>query len=88
MEVAIFVLKQIVIIFLTVVQIAMLLRAILSWFPISENRFIDLLYYVTEPFIAPIRLILDKLGWFSGFPLDVSFMVSYLIVTITLILLP
>ena len=83
-----FVLKQIVIVFLSVVQIAMLLRAVLSWFPIPENRFVDLLYYVTEPFIVPIRLLFDKLGWFSGMPIDISFMVSYLIITVTLVLLP
>lgn len=88
MDVAIFIVKQIVIIFLTVVQLAMLARAILSWFPISENRFIDILYYITEPFIVPIRMLLDKLGWFDGMPIDVSFMISYLIITVTLVVLP
>ncbi len=88
MEMAIFIIKQIVIIFLTVVQLAMLARAILSWFPIEENRFIDLLFYITEPFIVPIRLLFDKLGWFAGLPIDISFMVSYLVITVILIALP
>ena len=80
--------KNIVIVFLTAVQFAMLARAVLSWFPMEANKLTDFLYAVTEPFIYPVRLLFEKMNWFVGLPIDVSFFVSYLIITIVLIILP
>lgn len=84
---AIEIIKNIVIILLTVVQFAMLARAILSWFPI-DNKFVDFLHAITEPFIVPVRLLFEKMNWFTGLPIDVSFFVTYLIISIVLIFLP
>lgn len=84
---AVEIIKSIVIILLTVVQFAMLIRAILSWFPI-DNRFVDFLHAITEPFIVPVRLLFEKMNWFSGLPIDVSFFVTYLLISIILIFLP
>lgn len=81
------IIKNIVIILLTVVQFAMLARAILSWFPI-DNKFVDFLHAITEPFIVPVRLLFEKMNWFVGLPIDVSFFVTYLIISIVLIFLP
>jgi len=53
----------------------------------DENRLMDFLYTVTEPFIVPIRALLDKLGWFSGLPIDISFMVAYLLISLLTLLL-
>ena len=80
--------KNVVIIFLTAVQFAMLARAILSWFPLDGSKITDFLYGVTEPFVYPVRLLFQKMNWFAGLPIDVSFLVSYFIITIVLIILP
>ncbi len=87
MELFIFVIKNAAILLLSFVQIAMLIRAILSWFPI-DNRFVDFICTMTEPFIYPVRRLFEKMGWFQGLPVDVSFMVSYLLITVILIFLP
>ena len=87
LELLIFIVKNAVTLLLSFVQIAMLVRAILSWFPIN-NRFVDFVYSVTEPFIYPVRRLFEKMGWFQGLPVDISFMVSYLLLTVILILLP
>ena len=87
MEIFIFVIKNAAILLLSFVQIAMLIRAILSWFPI-DNRFVDFICTMTEPFIYPVRRLFEKMGWFQGLPVDVSFMVSYLLITVILIFLP
>ena len=87
MEIFIFVIKNAAILLLSFIQIAMLIRAILSWFPI-DNRFVDFICTMTEPFIYPIRRLFEKMGWFQGLPVDVSFMVSYLLITVILIFLP
>ena len=76
------VIQELVLLFLSVIQIAMLVRAILSWFPIDPNKFIDFLYAITEPFIVPIRLLFQKLNWFQNLPIDISFMVSYLLLSL------
>ncbi len=76
------VVTDIVVLLLLGVQIAMMIRAILSWFPLDSNKFVDFLYAITEPFIVPIRLLFEKLGWFQNLPIDVSFMVSYLLLSV------
>ena len=86
MAVFVYILKQTVMGFLMFLQIAMLVRAILSWFPI-ENRIVDIVYAVTEPFIYPFRRLFEKLNWFQGFPLDMAFMASYIAINILSILL-
>ena len=87
MEFLIFMIKKSATLLLLFVQGAMLVRALLSWFPI-ENRFVDFVYSVTEPFVYPVRRLFEKMGWFQGLPLDISFMVSYLLITVILIFLP
>ena len=88
MAVFLIVVKNIVIVFLTVIQLAMLVRAILSWFPMNGNRFTDFLFAITEPFIYPVRMLFDKLNWFTGLPIDVSFLATYLIISVLLMILP
>ncbi len=88
MAIALIVIKNIVVVFLTVVQLAMLARAILSWFPLDGNRFTDFLFAITEPFIYPVRMLFDKLNWFTGLPIDISFLVTYLIISLLLMFLP
>jgi YggT family protein len=85
---AVILVKNIVIIFLTALQFAMLVRAILSWFPSSPAGISDFLHAITEPFIAPIRMLFDRMNWFSGLPIDISFLVTYFLITVLLIILP
>ena len=87
METFLFVFEQTVTVFLLVLQLAMLARAIRSWFPI-ENRLVDLVYAITEPIVYPFRWLFERLNWFQGFPLDMSFLAAYLTVSIVLVLLP
>lgn len=84
----IIVIKNVVILFLSLVQLAMLVRAVLSWFPMEPNKFTDILYSLTEPFITPVRLLFHKLNWFQGLPIDLSFLVSYLLISVVLMILP
>ncbi len=85
---AVALIKNIVIVFLTAVQFAMLARAILSWFPSAGGKLNDFLYSVTEPFIYPVRVLFEKMNWFAGLPIDISFLVTYLLISVILIFLP
>ena len=80
--------STVVMLLLSAIQLAMLLRAILSWFPMDSNRFTDFLFGITEPFIYPVRLLFEKLNWFQNLPIDISFLVAYLLLTLVSSLLP
>ena len=87
MDTVVFLIRNAVTLLLMAVQLAMVIRAILSWFPI-DNGFVDLIYAITEPFINPIRQLFDRFGWFEGMPLDMAYIVSYLLIMIVLMILP
>ena len=68
---------------LSVIQLLMLARAILSWFPVDEdNNFVRLIYVATEPVILPVRILLDNLGWFEGMPIDMAFFITFILISI------
>ena len=59
------------------VLFAMLIRAVLSFFMMGEeSRLSMLLFYFTEPFVLPVRKIIERFGWFQGTPIDVSFFLT------------
>ena len=68
-------------------QLAMTLRAILSWFPIEPNKLTIFLNVITEPIVYPVRKLFEKMNWFQNIPLDMSFMATYLIISILLLFL-
>ena len=66
----------------TAMQMLMLVRAVLSWFPGSENSaFSEAVYSITEPLIIPVRIILDRFESVRNFPLDLSFFVTFFILS-------
>ena len=87
MEFVLQIVVNVVVLLLSAIQLAMLVRAILSWFPIDSNRFTDFLYGITEPLIYPIRRLFERLNWFQNMPIDMSFMVAYLLIWLLLMLL-
>lgn len=68
---------------LTLAEIALFLRAILSWFdPMGEGHLSSFLYMITEPLIYPIRRLFEKKGWFEGSLFDVPFFAVVFIIAI------
>ena len=66
-----------------VLELMMMARAILSWLPIDEdNPIINFLYAVTEPVIMPVRSVIDYFGWFQGMPIDMSFFITFILLSI------
>lgn len=67
-----------------VLILAIILRAILSWFsPRPTNRAAIILYQVTEPLLAPLRRIIPRLGM-----LDFSPLVAIILLQLIAYLLP
>ena len=66
-----------------VLQFLMLARAIISWLPIDEdNPIVSFLYGVTEPVIMPVRALLNRLGLFEGLPIDMSFFITFILLSV------
>jgi len=72
-----------------VLQLLMMLRAILSWLPFDDDTPLQrFLFYATEPIILPVRNLLSRSDFFNSLPIDVSFLVAYLLLSIVIYFLP
>ena len=83
-----YVLIRCLITFLYVADIAMLGRAVLSWFTMGEQTRIGaFLYVITEPFIMPVRGLCNRFGWFRGLPMDMPFLITSVLMMLLSMLL-
>lgn len=65
------------------IQFLMMARAIISWLPFEEDHpLVTFLYTVTEPVIAPVRAVIERFGWFEGMPIDMSFLITFILLSI------
>ena len=68
---------------ISVIQTLMFIRAILSWFPVNDDHpAIRFIYGATEPFILPVRALLDKISFFRSLPIDMSFLFTFLLLSL------
>ena len=82
MDLVIYFMKMAAITLLDILELAFLLRAIFSWIPMDENVFTELLYRLTEPLILPVRKLLYKINFLQDFPLDISFLLTSMLLLI------
>lgn len=67
---------------LNVVNLILVVRCIVSWLPLGYNRFTEILYTLTEPFLAPIRRLLQKTMGTSSMYIDFSPIVAFLLISL------
>lgn len=73
---------QIIVALVRALQIMMFARAILSWIPqLSDSTVSKFLIMMTEPIIAPVRAILNNFESVRSMPIDISFLVTLLILS-------
>ena len=83
MSLAIVLLLNCLDIFLRVVQLAMLVRAVLSWImPDASGPIIEFIYLITEPLISLVRKAFEKLGFNNNSPIDLSFLVTVIVIEV------
>ena len=74
---------------LGLLQLLMMIRAVLSWFPIDDSSaIVRCITLVTEPIVYPVRILMDKIPFFANLPIDLSFLVAYLLLIFVRALLP
>ena len=83
MDYVLYIFKMTVCVILDAVLLAMFLRVLLSLFGADPNSGLyGLLCLVTEPFILPVRYLLESIEAVRNMPIDLSFFVTYLILNI------
>ena len=78
---------------LFLVQMMMFARAILSWMPMDDDGpvlgpIMNFLFAVTEPIIFPVRTLLEKIPALRTLPIDLSFMVTFMLLSTVQMMLP
>ena len=64
---------------LWVMWLAILVRVILSWFPIDpRNPIVRVVFDVSEPILAPFRRVIPRIGMFDLSPLAALLVISFL----------
>ena len=68
---------------LDILLLLMFLRAVISWFPdISETRFGDFLFTVTEWVISPVRQLFEVMVIDAPFVIDIPFFVTFILLSV------
>ncbi len=76
-----------VLLFMEVIGYAMLIRALLSIFGSEESKLLMVCYAISEPVVAPVRVLMDRIPGIRDIGIDFSFMGTYLILMIVRIFL-
>jgi uncharacterized protein YggT (Ycf19 family) len=84
-----YLIAKLISIWLSAVLWSMLGRVILQFFlnP-EESRIILFLTCISEPFIMPFRAILAKFNLFQNIPLDMPFILAYIVYSTVQVMLP
>ncbi len=84
----IFILRATLSVLLGALELLMLGRAIMSWFPMEEDNAIQrFLHMMTEPVIYPVRVLMERLDLFQGLPIDMSFFFTFILISMLSMLL-
>ena len=76
-------LKMTISVVINALSLAMLARAILSWFdPMQEWGINGFLHVITEPIILPIRALCERMNWFQGVPIDIPFLITFILLSV------
>lgn len=83
MDYVFYVLANTVLILIEILQVAMLVRAILSWIdPMREWKISVFLEAITEPVILPVRRLCERMHWFEGMPIDMPFLITIILLSV------
>lgn len=83
-----YILIKTLVLLIGLVNMALFLRAIFSWFiTLNDNKFVQIVWTFTEPFLVPMRKLLSKIGVAQGLPIDLSFIATWIVLDIAQVIL-
>ncbi len=87
MAALIFIFRSFVNILLSAVLFAMAIRIILSLFVEEDNKLLNFLYAFTEPFIMPVRAVMERFNILQNSPIDFSYLITHILLSIIIIII-
>ncbi|HCH68201.1 MAG TPA: hypothetical protein DEV98_06120 [Clostridiales bacterium] len=79
-NIVLYILSNTVVTLLSAVEFLLLVRAVLSWVaPDSDHPVSNAVFTVTDWILAPMRALLDKTGWFQNSMIDMSYLLTILV---------
>jgi YggT family protein len=67
-------------ILLQILLVAILVRVVLTWFPVDpSNPIIRVLFEVTEPVLAPFRRVIPRIGMFDLSPIAAMLVIQVIL---------
>ena len=85
----IYILTKTVSVLISAMQLLMLMRAVISWLPVDEDsNLVTFLYTMTEPLIMPVRALLSRFEALEDMPIDISFLIAFMLLSLIQIILP
>lgn len=85
----VYVFTSLVSFFLMALEVMMFIRAVLSWLPVDDDSpVVNFVYMMTEPIIAPVRILLERFDFVRRLPIDLSFFVAFILLSVVQTLLP
>ena len=66
----------------------MFLEAILSWFIPEDRMIMVVLIAITSPIVLPVRMLLSRIPAIARLPIDLSFLVAFLLLGAVSSMLP
>lgn len=79
MQTALYLIASTVAVFLNVLYVAMFLEAVLSWFLPEDHILMTVLTTLTAPVVFPVRMLLSRIPAIAELPIDLSFLVAFLL---------
>lgn len=68
---------------LVVIEIAMFVRAVISFIASLQGGVLDQFSYaISEPFVIPMRILLDRFESVRNLPVDVPFFITFLLISV------
>ena len=72
-------LRTFVVLLVQILNLAILIRVLLSWFPINaSNPLVRLVFDITEPVLAPFRRVIPTIGMIDLSPLAAILVLGFL----------
>ena len=88
MELLLYILATTVSLALRVIYFSMFIQAILSWFVPEDNLVLSVLSVITAPIVLPVRALLCRIPAIARLPIDISFLVAFVLLVILMGALP
>ncbi|MBQ8911671.1 MAG: YggT family protein [Clostridia bacterium] len=84
LEILDYVLSSLIITACSLLSGVLMINVLISWFfPEAEGPFFNIIRNVSYFLVTPARVLLDRTGWFADLPIDMSYLLT--MITLSLV---